>query len=221
VNGIALGVSAIWILVESVSRWTSPPEIRGGFMLVVATGGLCVNIVCGWVLSHGSAGHNANTRAALAHVISDAAGSVAAMIAGALVVTKGWTRADAAASAVVAVLILFGAWSMLRRTVHVLMEGAPAHVSLEEVERTVRDTPGISDLHDLHVWSISDGFCVVTVHVVLDGSSHGTDVAREVSDRVRKAHGIEHVTVQPESPPHPLQPAHTLVRRTGAGAKSG
>jgi cobalt-zinc-cadmium efflux system protein len=197
-NGIALGVTAVFIVGEAVARWRAPQPIRGGMMLSVATFGLVANLAAAWVLARAEG--NENTRAALAHVMSDAAGSVAAILAGVLVLALGWTRADSAASVLVAVLVLWSAWRLLRRTASVLLESTPPGLLMADLERTIRETPGVSELHDLHAWRISDGFDAVTVHVVLDGARHGTEVAREVAGRVRKEHGIAHVTVQPEAP---------------------
>lgn len=197
-NGIALGVTAVFIVGEAVARWRTPQPVRGGMMLAVAIFGLVANLVAAAVLARAEG--NENTRAALAHVISDAAGSVAAILAGLLVVGFGWSRADSAASVLVAALVLWSAWRLLRRTASVLLESTPPGLAVADLERTIRGTPGVSALHDLHAWRISDGFDAVTVHVVLDGARHGTDVAREVARRVREEHGISHVTVQPEAP---------------------
>ena len=199
-NGIALGVTAVWIFLEAVERWRNPPPVNGRFMLVIATIGLVANLLAAWVLSSGAFERNANTRAALAHVLSDAAGSVAAMLAGVCVLFLGWPRADPAVSLGLSVLILWSAWRLVLRTAAVLMESTPPGLSLPDLDTTIRRTPGVADLHDLHAWTISDGFDIVTVHVVLDGTLHGTDVAREVAGRVREIHRIEHVTVQPEPP---------------------
>jgi cobalt-zinc-cadmium efflux system protein len=202
-NAIFLGVVSVWVIVEAVERWQQPPEVKGGWMLAVAGGGLVVNLVAARLLTAGGV-HNENTRAALAHVLSDAAGSVAAMIAAVLVLVWGWHRADPLVSVGLAVLIFWSAWRLVARTVDVLMEGTPAGLAAGDLERTIRETPGVSALHDLHAWTISEGFEAVTVHVVLDGSRHGTEVAREVSDRIRERHGIEHVTVQPEAASAPV-----------------
>jgi cobalt-zinc-cadmium efflux system protein len=199
-NGIALGVTAVWIFLEAIARWNNPPPVDGGFMLVIATIGLVANLIAAWVLSSGESEHNANTRAALAHVMADAGGSVAAMLAGVCVLYLGWPRADPAVSLGLSVLILWSAWRLVLRTAAVLMESTPAGLSVPDLEATIRRTPGVVDLHDLHAWTISDGFDIVTVHVVLDGRRHGTDVAREVAARVRENHRIGHVTVQPEPP---------------------
>jgi len=215
VNGIVLGVTAVWVILEAVERWRTPTAIDAPFMLAVAVAGLLANLTAAWILSGRGATHNANTRAALAHVLADAAGSVAAIVAGVLVLSFGWTRADPAISVVLAVLILWSAWKLVTQTVGVLMEGAPAGVPLEELERTIRETRGVADLHDLHAWTISEGFDILTVHVVLDGAHHGTDVAREVGERVRERHRIAHVTVQPEPPAvrPSLHPVAVLRRR--------
>jgi cobalt-zinc-cadmium efflux system protein len=197
-NGIALGVTAVFIVAEAVERWSSPPPVRGSIMLPVAVFGLLANVASAAVLTR--AAGNANIRAARAHVLSDAAGSVAAIVAGVLVVTLGWGRADSVASVLVAGLALWSAWRLVRRTASVLMESTPPGLDVGDLEDTIRATPGVADLHDLHAWRISEGFDVVTVHVVLDGAHHGTEVAREVARRVHDEHGIGHVTVQPEAP---------------------
>lgn len=215
INGVALGVSSLWIAVEAIRRWRHPPEIRGGMMLVVATIGLVVNLASAWILSRGAGGHNANTRAALGHVVGDAAGSVAAIAAALMIQFLRWNRADAAVSLLLSLAILWGAWRLISETVHVLMEGAPSDIDVSAVESTVRETRGVAGFHDLHIWTVAEGFPVVTVHVVLDGSVHGTDAARAVGRRIADEHGIEHVTVQAEAPGSALVPAADLTRRRG------
>jgi len=213
VNALFLGLTSIWVVVEAVERWRNAPDVKGGWMMAVATGGLAVNLLAAWILSAGQ-GHNENTRSALAHVVSDAAGSAAAMLAALLILVWGWRRADPLISLVLAAMIFWGAWKLVVRTAGVLMEGTPAGLHAAELEATIRGTPGVGDLHDLHAWRISEGFDIVTVHVILDGTRHGTEVAQEVSARVRAAHGIEHVTVQPESPTVRVsfQPLSGIVR---------
>jgi cobalt-zinc-cadmium efflux system protein len=199
INGLALGAVAVLIVAESIARWQKPPAIDGRMMLTVAFIGLVANAAAGIVLARGQ--HNANTNAALAHVLSDALGSVAAIVAGGLVVGFGWGRADIVASLLVSLLVLWSALRLVRRTTSVLLESVPPGLDMGALEQTIRGTAGVADLHDLHAWTISDGFDAVTVHVVLDGRHHGTDIARDVATRVRAGHGITHVTVQPEPPP--------------------
>lgn len=215
VNGVILAASSVGIAIEAVRRWYNPPTVHGGVLLVVAIAGLAVNMASAWILMRGSDGHNVNTRAALAHVLADAAGSVGAIIAGVLVRYAGWNRADAVVSLFLAAVILWGAWRFIADTLWVLMEAAPADIDVLRVEETIRITPGVSALHDLHVWTVAEGFPVVTVHVVLDGQSHGTDVAQSVSRRVESAHGIAHVTVQVEAPSTNFIPLSRVSRGAG------
>lgn len=210
ISGGALFTASLGIIIEAVSRLQTPHPVRGDWMLVTAIVGLFVNIASGLALA-GAAHTSINVRAALAHVVSDAAGSVAAIIASVAVLRFNLPQADAVASMLISLLILWGATRLVRESAAILMEQAPPGVSARDIEATIRATPGVRDVHDLHVWTISDGFPVVTVHVVLDGLAHGTGVARDVSRRVAKAHGIEHVTVQPEATleaeaPLPMRP---------------
>lgn len=213
-NGIVLGGSAVWVIVEAIRRFSQPQAVAGGWLMATASAGLVVNLVAAWVLGSGTKESNANVRAAYAHVIADAAGSVAAMIAGVLVLAFGWFVADPIVSIVISLMILWGAFGLVRGSLGVLMETTPTGIDTAEIAQTIRSVAGVTDLHDLHVWSISEGFPLVTVHVVLDGAAHGADVSRRVSDRIRSVHGIEHVTVQPEAPESShLVPAERLRRK--------
>lgn len=216
ISGGALVTASIGIIIEAVSRLRVAHEVRGDWMLATAVTGLVVNLASGAALL-GEARASINVRAALAHVMADAAGSVAAIVASVAVLKFDLPQADAVASILISILILWGASKLIRESAAVLMEQAPPGVSAAGIEATIRATPGVRDLHDLHIWTISDGFPVVTVHVVLDGQAHGTGVARAVSERVAEAHGIEHVTVQPEAvleaeAPLPMKPRATPVR---------
>jgi cobalt-zinc-cadmium efflux system protein len=197
-NGIALAVTAIWIFIEAASRWRDPPAIQGTAMTVTAVLGLIVNLAAAAMLGLGGHGHNVNTRAALAHVLTDALGSVGAIIAGALVLLFGWHRADPLVSSLIGVLVLWGGWRLVRETSRVLMEGSPVEIDIADLEGTLRGVPGVVDFHDLHVWSISDGFNVLTVHVVVAKGYHGIEVVASVSRALREKHKLEHCTIQPE-----------------------
>lgn len=217
VNGVALLVTALLVVVAAWDRWQSPVAVRGQVVTVIGVLGLGVNLASAAVLAGGS-GHNLNTRAALAHVLTDALGSVMAIVAGVVSWRFGWSRIDPLLSFAMAGLILYGAWLIIRRASVILMEGTPPGLDLGELELTIRATPGVADLHDLHAWTISEGFDVVTVHVVLDGSRHGTDVARDVGERIRAAHRVAHVTVQPEAPRSPeLRSRESLLTRPKKG----
>lgn len=201
VNGIVLGVSSILIVVEAIRRFREPPEVQGLPMLVVAFVGLVLNLVSARLLAAGES--NANVRAAAAHVAADAAGSVAAILAGVAVWVLKWNVADPIISVLISILILWSAWKLVREAVGVLMEGTPTGLDGAEIEKTILKIDGVASVHDLHVWSVSDGLPLISVHVVLDGHHHGTEVAAAVAKSVRENHGVEHVTVQPEAPSKP------------------
>lgn len=203
VNAAALGVAGVLIVTEAIERIEAPQEIRGIGMLVTAAVGLGVNLASAWVLASRGGG-SINVRAALFHVLSDALGSVAAIVAGSLVLAFGWAVADPIASLVIAVFILWGAVRLLRDTTHVLMEGAPEGIHVEELEATIGETEGVEAVHDLHVWSLVPGEVLLSAHVVIRPGTHGTDVARSVCERLARLHDIHHATIQPEAPDHGL-----------------
>jgi cobalt-zinc-cadmium efflux system protein len=214
-NGIVLGITAIVVIIEAIRRFAAPPQVQGRAMLVVAATGLVVNLFAAWNLSRGGA-QSLNLKAAAAHVLADAAASVAAIVAAVLILAFGWTLADPITSILISVLIIVGAWRLLRDATNVLMEGAPAQIDVPALERLARATPGVRDVHDLHVWSIVEDAPVITAHVLLEPSAHGVEVARDVGRRIEEKVGRAHVTVQPEaaSPGDRLFPTDTLVRRT-------
>jgi len=212
-NGIVLGITAIAVIVEAIRRLGAPPPVAGFPMLVVASAGLLLNLASAWVLSRGK-GDDLNLRAAAAHVAADAAGSVAAIVAAALILLFGWRLADPITSVAISVLILFGTWRLLRDSTNVLMESVPAGIDIAVLESLARQTPGVRDVHDLHVWSIVGDAPVITAHVVIEAGAHGVEVARDVGRRIEERVGRCHVTVQPETPPpgERLVPASGLVR---------
>lgn len=200
VNGMLLAGIAVLILKEAGDRYFDPVPIRGAAMLGTAAGGLAVNLVVALVLMRSQA-HSLNVRAAFAHVLSDALGSVAAIVAGVAVVFWNATRVDALVSGVIALLVAWSGFRVLRETAGILLEAAPPHLDVAAIERTIRESPGVADVHDLHVWRISERFDTLTAHVVLLRGEHGTEVCRRVAERLATEHGLDHVTIQPEAPP--------------------
>src|SRR5690606_37431800 len=142
-----------------------------------------------------------NVRAAFAHVLSDALGSCAAILAGLAVVFFGWYRADPVLSVAIALLVAYSGYRVLRETAGILLEGVPPHLDVGAIERTILECPGVAQVHDLHVWRISDRLDTLTAHVALERGSHGTDVCRVVAERLERDYGLDHVTIQPEPPP--------------------
>src|SRR5450432_469220 len=217
-NGVVLGVTAIAVMVEAARRLASPSHVQGAPMLLVASLGLVINLGAAWLLSrqagqgHGH-GHDLNLRAATVHVIADAAGSAAAILAATLILVFGWSVADPITSILISILILVGAWRLLRDATHVLMEGAPVGMDVAALERLARETPGVREVHDLHVWSLVGDAPVITAHVLLERGAHGVEVARDVGRRIEDKVGRSHVTVQPEA----ASPDEQLVRLRRSG----
>jgi cobalt-zinc-cadmium efflux system protein len=199
VNGIALAFVGLLIIKEAVERWLTPIDIHGRPMLATAVGGLVVNLLVALLLMRGQS--NLNIRAALAHVLTDALGSVAAILASLAVLLWGLTRADPVLSGLIALLVVFSGWRVLRETTGILLEGAPPHLDVTAIERAISACPGVASVHDLHVWRISERFDMLTAHVTLQRGRHGTDVCRTVADCMREKFGLSHVTIQPEPPP--------------------
>jgi cobalt-zinc-cadmium efflux system protein len=199
VNGIALAFVGLLIIKEAIERWMTPIDIHGRPMLATAIGGLVVNLLVALMLMRGQS--NLNIRAALAHVLTDALGSVAAILASLAVLLWGLTRADPVLSGLIAILVVFSGWRVLRETTGILLEGAPPHLDVTAIERAILTCPGVASVHDLHVWRISERFDTLTAHVTLQRGRHGTDVCREVAECLKENYGLSHVTIQPEPPP--------------------
>ena len=196
-HGLLLVGVAVYIVTEAAERIQSPQPILGGPMLVIASGGLVVNLVGLWVLSEGRH-HNLNVRGAWLHVLSDALGSIGAIAAGALVWRFGWYWADPVASALIALLVVYSAWALLREAVAVLMEWAPGHVDVQQVEGCIAALPGVLAVHDLHVWTISNGMVALSGHVVAQNPTGHGKLLQEISDLLHRRFEISHATIQIE-----------------------
>jgi cobalt-zinc-cadmium efflux system protein len=197
-HGVVLVGVAVVVVGEAVERMGEPHSILGGPMLAIASGGLAVNLAALFVLGEARR-DNLNVRGAWLHVLSDALGSVGAMTAGALVWGFGWTWADPLASLLIAGLVLYSAWALLRDAVAVLMEWAPGHVVVAEVERAMGNLPGVQAVHDLHVWTIASGRVSLSGHVVVGGRADHVKLLQEVTDMLHERFGIGHSTIQIET----------------------
>lgn len=196
VNGAALFVLAGLIVWDAVGRLAAPPAIEPRILLGVATAGLVVNLV-GMRLLHGGHRHSLNVRGAYLHILSDLLGSVGAMAAGAIILLTGWRPADALISVAIALLILIGAWRLVRESVDVLLEATPRHISLGEVQAGIASIPGVADVHDLHVWTVTSGVVAMSGHAVVGDPGQNQRVLEAVQQRMAGL-GIHHVTMQIE-----------------------
>ncbi|WP_010096268.1 cation diffusion facilitator family transporter [Ornithinibacillus scapharcae] len=185
-NGVTLVLIAIYIFYEAVQRFQNPPEVASTGMLIIATIGFLINILVAWVMMRGGdVEENLNMRGAYLHVISDMLGSIGAIIAALLIMFFGWGWADPLASVVVAALVLRSGYYVTKSGLHVLMEGTPQNVDVDEVVQTIQNTKGIQGVHDLHIWSITSGLNALSCHAVVDDQM-------SIAESERMLHQIEH-----------------------------
>ncbi|AJC19834.2 zinc transporter ZitB [Pandoraea pulmonicola] len=198
VNGCALFVIAAWIVFEAVRRFYEPVPIVGMPMLVVAFAGLLANIAAFAVL-HGGNRDNLNMRGAWLHVLGDMLGSVAAIVAACVILATGWTPIDPILSIFVAVIILKSAWGIVKSSAHILLEGAPAELSSEEIKQDLEaNVPEVGNAHHIHAWSITGERHMVTLHVCPAPGVSTRDTVIAVQQRLATRFAVGHVTVQVE-----------------------
>jgi cation diffusion facilitator family transporter len=204
-NGLLLLGVAGYVLVEAVRRIGHPPEIGSGLMLAVAAVGLAVNLVSLGVLHRGR-GESLNIRGAYLEVLADALGSVAVIVAAAVIMITGWTPADIVASAVIGVLVLPRAWHLLRDALDVLLEAAPRGVDLDDVRTHILEVDGVIGVHDLHAWTITSGLPVLSAHVVVTeealAAGHGGRVLDSLCECLGEHFDMDHCTFQLEAETH-------------------
>lgn len=199
INGVALILISLLIFYEAYQRWAEPPAVRSGLMILVATGGLVINLVCAWLL-HGDHKDDLNMRGARLHIIGDALGSVGAIVAGALMWLYGWYAADPLFSSLISLLIIWSSWHLIRESTNVLLEGTPAHINLAAVEDVILQTDGVEDVHDLHVWTITSGREALSAHVIYAETMSQAEVLKELRTKLSDRFGVDHLTIQLETP---------------------
>ena len=199
VNGLSLIVVVGWIVFEAIQRFLSPGEIAGPMMMAVAVAGLVINGIVYLVL-HGGDRHNMNMQGAVLHVISDMIGSVAAIIAAAVVIWSGWTPIDPLLSLVVALLIFRAAWQLVKRSTNILLEGAPEWLDVDQLQkRIVAAIPDVQSVHHVHAWGLTQEHPMLTMHVEVD--DHCTDpykIVRDIKSLLLAEFAIGHSTIEIE-----------------------
>lgn len=197
-NGLVMLAVVGWIFFEAVKRFSTPEIVQGKTVFIVAAIGLVVNIIVAWVLSHDK--DNLNTRAALVHVMGDLLGSVAALVAGAVIYLTGWMQIDPLLSIFVSLLILKSTFGVLSQSFHFLMESVPHHIDYLQVGGDLEAIKGVSSVHDLHVWEMSPGQPALIGHVVIRDLQEWPNVLLAIKAMLLNKHGIDHVTLQAEVP---------------------
>ncbi len=200
-NAVLLFGVAAFVLWEAWQRWSAPPEVGGGLMLVVALVGGAANLVALLVL-RGPQARSLNMRGAYLEILGDLLGSVAVVTAAVVIGLTGFTRADAIASAIIGLMILPRTWHLLRDAIDVLLEATPKGVDLEEVRRHILEAPGVLAVHDLHAWTITSGMNVVSAHVVMGPDGDPGQLLDHLGDCLSHDFDIDHSTFQLETPDH-------------------
>jgi cobalt-zinc-cadmium efflux system protein len=196
VNGLAMLLVVAWIVFEAVQRLSHPESIKGGAVMLVAAIGLVVNIIVAWTLSHDK--ESVNTKAALVHVMGDLLGSVAAIIAGAIIYFTGWMPIDPLLSILVSLLILKSTFAVLAESYHFLMQGVPHHIDYLKIGDDLEQINGVLSVHDLHVWEMSPGFPALIGHVEIDELHSWPEILATIKAMLLKKYGIDHITLQAE-----------------------
>ena len=196
INALSMLVVVFFIGWEAWQRLQSPGLIDGATVGVVALIGLVINLAVAWILSRGE--QNLNVRAALLHVMGDALGSVAAIVAGGVIYFTGWTPIDPLLSLLIGGLILSSSVRLLKEALHGTLDGVPAHIDLDDLGRRLAGVPGVREVHDLHVWPIGAERLALSAHVRLENLAGWPQILDQLSE-IAEHQGIEHVTFQPES----------------------
>jgi cobalt-zinc-cadmium efflux system protein len=197
VNGSTLLVLGVLIVVEGVRRIVNPPEVEGGIVLAVAIIGVVVNLVATWVLASANR-RSLNVEGAFQHILTDLAAFVGTAIAGAVVLATGFTEADGIAALFVAALMLRAAFMLLRESGRVFLEAAPRGLDPEAIGQRMAGTPGVCEVHDLHVWEVTSGFPAMSAHILVGRQTDCHDVRRTLEALLHKEFDIEHTTLQVE-----------------------
>ena len=205
-NGVTMLVIAAVVAVEAIRRLVDGhPTIHGGPVLVVALVGIVLNVAVACLLARANRS-SLNVEGAYRHMLTDLYGFIGTVVAAVVIITTGWMRADSIASLVVAALMVHAGWGLLRDSVRILLEAAPAGTSLDEIRRHLLEAPHVHDVHDLHVWTVTSGLASLSAHLVIDDSCFNDGHAPQILDRVQECLGghfdVEHSTFQLEPRSH-------------------
>jgi cobalt-zinc-cadmium efflux system protein len=194
-NGVALVALSIWIFYEAFRRFRDPPDVLGGWMLFLGGAGIAVNLAAGAILSRARRG-SLNVEAAFRHVFADLLGSVGVVAAAAVILTTGWLEADPLVSVLIGVLVLVSSWSILRDSTTILLEAAPSGIDTRAVGERLANAPGVVEVHDLHIWTITSGFPALSAHVLVGRGEDCHARRLELARLLAEEFGIEHATLQ-------------------------
>ncbi len=196
-NGLFLVAMSIFILYEAIHRLFAPPEVMSGPMMIVAFAGLMINIAGARLLSSDSQ-NSLNAKAAYFEVISDLLGSVAVLIAGGIMLLTKWYWVDPVISGLIGLMILPRTWGLIKECIHILMQGSPKHINVETLRTDLLAVPGVLELHDLHLWTVTQGRDVLSCHIVISESAVPESVRQNVVTLLDTKFAVHHSTIQVE-----------------------
>ncbi|MEI9996893.1 MAG: cation diffusion facilitator family transporter [Rhizomicrobium sp.] len=196
-NAVFLMVVLGGIAWEAIQRLSDPAPVQGGIVMIVAAAGIVINGISAWLFASGSKG-DINVRGAFLHMLSDAVVSFGVLVAGGLIVLTGWLWLDPAVTLVVVVVIFWGTWRLLRDSVSMALAGVPSGIDPEKVRAYLGTVPGVTRIHDLHIWPMSTTETALTCHLVMPGRHPGDTFTVAIAKELRHAFGIEHTTLQIE-----------------------
>lgn len=195
VNGITLWVLAAVFVIEAIDRFRNPPDVAGGLVLATAVVGIGVNAVATWCISRADR-RSLNVEGAFQHLLNDLFAFVATAVAGAVVLFTGWTRADAVATLLVAVLMAYAGWGLLRDSWRVFLEAAPRGLDVAKIDGDLHAVEGVVDVHDLHVWEVTSGFPNLSAHLLMANDQDCHARREEIAALLAQRYGIQHTTLQ-------------------------
>ncbi len=212
-NGLTLALVGIWIVYGAVRRLVSPPEVRGGIVLTVALVGVAVNLVATLLLSRASR-ESLNVRGAFVHVATDLVAFAGTAAAGGLILATGWDRFDPVAGLVVAALMFWAASGLLRESTRIFLEASPDHLDPDEVGQAIVGVPDVREVHDLHVWTLTSGFPVLSAHVLVAPGADCHGLRRQLEEMLAERFDLDHSTLQVEHAPGTVQLGASFRRRS-------
>jgi len=198
-NGIILAFVAAYIFYEAYQRFLSPPVVQTTLMLAVAAIGLIANLIGVWLLrgvSHGSL----NIKAAFWHIFGDTISSVGVIIAGIVISVTGWGIVDPIIAICIGCIILWGAERLVRESTRILLEAVPTHIQMDQVIETIKNVPGVEDVHDIHIWTITSGMHALSAHLLIEDQtvSRSGEIVKTVCENLAKHFNVTHATLQIE-----------------------
>jgi cobalt-zinc-cadmium efflux system protein len=194
-NGLALALVGVWIVYEAIRRLVSPPDVRGGIVLGVALAGVAVNLTATALLSRASR-ESLNVRGAFLHVATDLAAFLGTALAGGLVLATGWNRFDPLASLLVAGLMFWASFGLLRDSSRIFLEMSPIEIEPDAVAAAIASLPHVVEAHDVHVWTVTSGFPTLSAHVLVEPGADCHALRRELEVMLAQRFGVDHTTLQ-------------------------